>query len=131
MTIMRPMASLTVCLEERIQHQQTHDPSDREAKKLKDGDGKLSEFLRYQVNNKWILPTNSMKPLVSGVVSRSTRASHPLYGYIKNHKKTVKNGQARTRERKSVQKSEAKPRKRQSAVKSSQSGQIMVNRSQP
>ncbi|GJW46110.1 reverse transcriptase domain-containing protein [Tanacetum coccineum] len=25
-----------------------------------------------------ILPTNSMKPLVSGVVSRSTRVSHPL-----------------------------------------------------
>ncbi|GKG03529.1 hypothetical protein Tco_0311165, partial [Tanacetum coccineum] len=25
-----------------------------------------------------ILPINSMKPLVSGVVSRSTRASHPL-----------------------------------------------------
>ncbi|GJT10026.1 hypothetical protein Tco_0857068 [Tanacetum coccineum] len=34
-----------------------------------------------------------------------------MYGYIKNHKKTVKNGQARTRERKSVQKPEAKPRK--------------------
>ncbi|GKA53637.1 hypothetical protein Tco_0746952, partial [Tanacetum coccineum] len=33
------------------------------------------------------------------------------YGYIKNHKKTVKNGQARTRERKSAQKPEAKPRK--------------------
>ncbi|GJX50970.1 hypothetical protein Tco_0277815 [Tanacetum coccineum] len=32
-----------------------------------------------------------------------------LYRYIKNHKKTVKNGQARTRERKSVQKPEAKP----------------------
>ncbi|GKA38311.1 hypothetical protein Tco_0730862 [Tanacetum coccineum] len=31
------------------------------------------------------------------------------YGYIKNHKKIVKNGQARTRERKSVQKPEAKP----------------------
>ncbi|GJW13029.1 hypothetical protein Tco_0017162 [Tanacetum coccineum] len=30
------------------------------------------------------------------------------YGYMKNHKKTVKNGQARTRERKSVQKPEAK-----------------------
>ncbi|GKA81629.1 hypothetical protein Tco_0788321, partial [Tanacetum coccineum] len=30
-----------------------------------------------------------------------------MYGYIKNHKKTVKNGQARTRERKSVQKPEA------------------------
>ncbi|GJW19375.1 retrovirus-related pol polyprotein from transposon TNT 1-94 [Tanacetum coccineum] len=33
------------------------------------------------------------------------------YGYIKNHKKTVKNGQTRTRERKSEQKPEAKPRK--------------------
>ncbi|GKF50977.1 hypothetical protein Tco_0147444 [Tanacetum coccineum] len=31
------------------------------------------------------------------------------YGYIKNHKKTVKNGQARTQEQKSVQKPEAKP----------------------
>ncbi|GJU08968.1 hypothetical protein Tco_1125398 [Tanacetum coccineum] len=31
------------------------------------------------------------------------------YEYIKNHKKTVKNGQARTREQKSVQKPEAKP----------------------
>ncbi|GKA98070.1 hypothetical protein Tco_0825964, partial [Tanacetum coccineum] len=30
-------------------------------------------------------------------------------GYIKNHKKTIKNGQARTREWKSVQKPEAKP----------------------
>ncbi|GJV01101.1 putative reverse transcriptase domain-containing protein [Tanacetum coccineum] len=35
------------------------------------------------------------------------------YGYIKNHKKTVKNGQARTRERKSEQKPEAKARKSQ------------------
>ncbi|GJT38300.1 reverse transcriptase domain-containing protein [Tanacetum coccineum] len=33
------------------------------------------------------------------------------YGYIRNHKKTIKNGQARTRERKSVQKPEAKPEK--------------------
>ncbi|GJX59592.1 homeodomain-like protein [Tanacetum coccineum] len=31
------------------------------------------------------------------------------YGYIKNHKKIVKNGQVRTRERKSVQNPEAKP----------------------
>ncbi|GKF29767.1 hypothetical protein Tco_0096109 [Tanacetum coccineum] len=31
------------------------------------------------------------------------------YGYIKNHKKTIKNGQARTQERKSVQKPETKP----------------------
>ncbi|GKD83269.1 hypothetical protein Tco_1350108 [Tanacetum coccineum] len=35
------------------------------------------------------------------------------YGYIKNHKKTVKNGQARTQERKSEQKPEAKARKSQ------------------
>ncbi|GKA14748.1 hypothetical protein Tco_0694394 [Tanacetum coccineum] len=33
------------------------------------------------------------------------------YEYIKNHKKTVKNGQARTQERKSEQKPEAKARK--------------------
>ncbi|GJS17876.1 reverse transcriptase domain-containing protein [Tanacetum coccineum] len=40
-----------------------------------------------------------------------------MYGYIKNHKKTVKNGQARTRERKSAQKPEAKPRKVKTSVK--------------
>ncbi|GJV70557.1 hypothetical protein Tco_1490552 [Tanacetum coccineum] len=39
------------------------------------------------------------------------------YGYIKNHKKTIKNGQARTRERKSEQKPEAKPKKSQASVK--------------
>ncbi|GJW45445.1 hypothetical protein Tco_0074244 [Tanacetum coccineum] len=39
------------------------------------------------------------------------------YGYIKNHKKTIKNGQARTRERKSAQKPEAKPKKSQASVK--------------
>ncbi|GKD36415.1 hypothetical protein Tco_1251924, partial [Tanacetum coccineum] len=33
------------------------------------------------------------------------------YGYIRNHKKTIKNGQARTREWKSEQKPEAKPEK--------------------
>ncbi|GKA92520.1 hypothetical protein Tco_0814445 [Tanacetum coccineum] len=32
-----------------------------------------------------------------------------MYGYIRNHKKTIKNKQARTRERKSEQKPEAKP----------------------
>ncbi|GKA51832.1 putative reverse transcriptase domain-containing protein [Tanacetum coccineum] len=34
-----------------------------------------------------------------------------MYGYIRNHKKTIKNGQARTREWKSEQKPEAKPEK--------------------
>ncbi|GJR49839.1 reverse transcriptase domain-containing protein [Tanacetum coccineum] len=43
--------------------------------------------------------------------------SRVLYGYIKNHKKTIKNGQARTRERKSAQKPEAKPKKSQPSVK--------------
>ncbi|GJY24780.1 putative reverse transcriptase domain-containing protein [Tanacetum coccineum] len=41
------------------------------------------------------------------------------YGYIKNHKKTVKNRQAQTRERKSAQKPEAKPKKSQPSVKQS------------
>ncbi|GKD64286.1 hypothetical protein Tco_1306394, partial [Tanacetum coccineum] len=41
------------------------------------------------------------------------------YGSFKNHKKTVKNGQARTRERKSAQKPEAKPKKSQPSVKQS------------
>ncbi|GJU24276.1 hypothetical protein Tco_1162897, partial [Tanacetum coccineum] len=36
-----------------------------------------------------------------------------MYEYIKNHKKTIKNGQARTQERKSEQKPEAKARKSQ------------------
>ncbi|GJZ73943.1 hypothetical protein Tco_0638089 [Tanacetum coccineum] len=49
------------------------------------------------------------------------------YGYIINHKKIVKNGQARTRERKSAQKPEAKPRKSQPSVKISQT---MVKQSQ-
>ncbi|GKE86058.1 hypothetical protein Tco_1559800 [Tanacetum coccineum] len=34
-----------------------------------------------------------------------------VYGYIKNHKKTIKNRQAQTRERKSAQKPEAKLKK--------------------
>ncbi|GJZ11395.1 reverse transcriptase domain-containing protein [Tanacetum coccineum] len=57
-----------------------------------------------------------LKTLVSGVVSRFTRASHPLYGYIKNHKKTIKNGQTRAREteeHKRSQKCKAKARKSQ------------------
>ncbi|GJV56587.1 reverse transcriptase domain-containing protein [Tanacetum coccineum] len=91
-----------------------------------------------------------LKLLVSGVVSRSTRASHPLseislgrsdilsslsinvylciihkrlrfsYGYIKNHKKTVKNGQARTRESeeyKKKPKNQSRSQKSQATVK--------------
>ncbi|GJU53880.1 reverse transcriptase domain, reverse transcriptase zinc-binding domain protein [Tanacetum coccineum] len=53
------------------------------------------------------------------------------YRYIKNHKKTVKNGQARTREQKSAQKPEAKQRKVKTSVKQSKESQTMVNRNQP
>ncbi|GKA98414.1 hypothetical protein Tco_0826351 [Tanacetum coccineum] len=51
----------------------------------------------------------------------------PRYGYMKNHMKTVKNGQTRTQERKSEQKPEAKARKSQIY---SQLQSILVNRSQ-
>ncbi|GJW14299.1 putative nucleotidyltransferase, ribonuclease H [Tanacetum coccineum] len=74
------------------------------------------------------------------VVDRLTKSAHFLairedysteklarYGYIKNHKKTVKNGQARIRERKSEQKPEAKARKSQIY---SQLQSILVNKSQ-
>ncbi|GJZ69045.1 hypothetical protein Tco_0632595 [Tanacetum coccineum] len=47
------------------------------------------------------------------------------YGYMKNHMKTVKNGQTRTQERKSEQKPEAKARKSQIY---SQLQSILVNR---
>ncbi|GKF77985.1 hypothetical protein Tco_0230455, partial [Tanacetum coccineum] len=49
------------------------------------------------------------------------------YGYIKNHKKTIKSKQARIQERKSKQKPEAKPEKVKPTVTSSQT---MVNKSQ-
>ncbi|GKB10526.1 hypothetical protein Tco_0844449 [Tanacetum coccineum] len=47
------------------------------------------------------------KQLITQAIQQSS------YGYIKNHMKTVKNGQARTQERKSEQKPEAKARKSQ------------------
>ncbi|GKE52818.1 hypothetical protein Tco_1487974 [Tanacetum coccineum] len=45
--------------------------------------------------------------LLKGTCKSITELEYDKYGYIKNHKKIVKNGQARTRERKSVQKPEA------------------------
>ncbi|GJZ13182.1 reverse transcriptase domain-containing protein [Tanacetum coccineum] len=57
-----------------------------------------------------------------------------LNGYIKNYKKTVKNGQARTRESeeyKKKPKNQSRSQKSQALVKSSQNGQTMVNNSQP
>ncbi|GJR14685.1 hypothetical protein Tco_0797337 [Tanacetum coccineum] len=69
-------------------------------------------------------PTISMNLCVTVDLSRSTRASHPLYGYIKNHKKTVKISQARTQDGKEYTRagdSKPKPRKvnlRSTTVKS-------------
>ncbi|GKB65926.1 hypothetical protein Tco_0927338 [Tanacetum coccineum] len=59
--------------------------------------------------------------------------SNHRYGYIKNHEKTVKNGQTRTRERKSVQKPEAfyeKVKKSKQWSTSVKESQLWVNKSQ-
>ncbi|GJU57130.1 hypothetical protein Tco_1234896 [Tanacetum coccineum] len=58
--------------------------------------------------------------------TRPEEAYERVYGYIKNHMKTVKSKQARIREWKSEQKPEAKARKSQTL---SQSGQIMATSS--
>ncbi|GJZ05571.1 hypothetical protein Tco_0539364 [Tanacetum coccineum] len=50
------------------------------------------------------------------------------YGFMKNHNKTVKNKQARTRERKSEQKPEAKPGKVKPSVKMVKSWSTKVNK---
>ncbi|GJR84872.1 retrovirus-related pol polyprotein from transposon TNT 1-94 [Tanacetum coccineum] len=55
-----------------------------------------------------------------------SKDSRVRYEYIKNHKKTVKNGQAWTQERKSAQKPEAKPKKSQPSVKQSKESQTVV-----
>ncbi|GJX66812.1 hypothetical protein Tco_0301155 [Tanacetum coccineum] len=55
------------------------------------------------------------------------------YGYIKNHKKTVKNGQARIRESeeyKKKPKKQSRNQKGQASVKSSQRRSIKVNKAQ-
>ncbi|GKD77218.1 hypothetical protein Tco_1339839, partial [Tanacetum coccineum] len=76
---------------------------------------------------------NEMKALVvttPAPVSKQLRK----YGYIKNHKKTIKNGQARTRESEEYKKKpkiQSQSQKSQASVKSSQNGQTLVNKSQP
>ncbi|GKF84413.1 hypothetical protein Tco_0249311, partial [Tanacetum coccineum] len=51
-----------------------------------------------------------LAPQICGMVAATEPKTiqKAVYGYIKNHKKTVKNGQTRTQERKSVQELEAK-----------------------
>ncbi|GJZ43587.1 hypothetical protein Tco_0590842 [Tanacetum coccineum] len=57
-------------------------------------------------------------PLMAGSLPKTTK---PTYGYIKNHKKTVKNGQARTRESEEYKK---KPKNQSRSQKSQALSQI-------
>ncbi|GJT44731.1 hypothetical protein Tco_0953446 [Tanacetum coccineum] len=63
----------------------------------------------------FLVPDDLIPPRVENDDSKN----EDNYGYIKNHKKTIKNGQARTRERKSAQNPEAKPKKSLPLVKQS------------
>ncbi|GKF11475.1 hypothetical protein Tco_0049401 [Tanacetum coccineum] len=83
--------------------------------------------LENVIGTKWVC-RNKLDE--NGVVTRNKAR----YGYIKNHKKTVKNGQARTRESeeyKKKSKNQSRSQKSQASVKSSQDGQKLVNKSQP
>ncbi|GJW82810.1 reverse transcriptase domain-containing protein [Tanacetum coccineum] len=66
----------------------------------------LSELRDQAYENSLIYKEKTKKLHDSKIKTESS-----MYGYIKNHMKTVKNKQARTRERKSEQKLEAKPGK--------------------
>ncbi|GJR98579.1 hypothetical protein Tco_0270753 [Tanacetum coccineum] len=69
------------------------------------GGGENVVFLNVEEDDSFTFTIRTFLPFV-------TYSELPMrYGYIRNHKKTVKNGQARTRERKSEQKPEAKARK--------------------
>ncbi|GKA91328.1 hypothetical protein Tco_0813198 [Tanacetum coccineum] len=65
--------------------------------------------------NRLDVPTRQILDSKGAIPSKTTADAKVAdkYGYIKNHMKTVKNGQARTQERKSEQKPEAKARKSQ------------------
>ncbi|GJU97291.1 reverse transcriptase domain-containing protein [Tanacetum coccineum] len=86
------------------------------------------------------LPGGGDAHIVAGGVMRSCdsfvlgQCEKFWYGYIKNHKKTIKNGQARTRESeeyKKKPKNQSRSQKSQASVKDGQNGQTMVNSSQP
>ncbi|GJS60038.1 hypothetical protein Tco_0654822 [Tanacetum coccineum] len=85
------------------------------------------------IHRNWILPV--LPPLSSGSNPTSPTLTGEKvfrwYRYIKNHKKTAKKGQTRTREteeHKRSQRFKTKARKSQVSVKDSQ---ILVNKSQP
>ncbi|GJY58841.1 hypothetical protein Tco_0458733 [Tanacetum coccineum] len=84
---------------------------------------------RSPPNDARILPTNSLKPLVSGVVSRSTRASHPLCeirsGYQQKGRKPSQNDKTEHGMEKTVQNQGQSPKmpKSESILKNQQSNQ--------
>ncbi|GJS25395.1 reverse transcriptase domain-containing protein [Tanacetum coccineum] len=97
-----------------------------------------SEVLAFRlVFYGWGVKSLSTYPMTVGLLEKKAihGTSEPtMYGYIKNHKKTVKNGQARTRESeeyKKKSKNQSRSQKSQASVKSSQDGQKLVNKSQP
>ncbi|GJR28948.1 hypothetical protein Tco_1105180 [Tanacetum coccineum] len=74
-----------------------------------------------------------LEPLVVGLICPVQLDASNLFvwfGYIKNHKKTIKNKQSQTRERKSEQNPEAKPGNVKPTVYSSQSWSTKVNEAQ-
>ncbi|GJS42365.1 hypothetical protein Tco_0567408 [Tanacetum coccineum] len=86
---------------------------------------KIAEITRKKMNEKIKDPECVKKKdlikMKAKALKEQTPTSIPIkmltvYGYIKIHKKTVKNGQARTRELKSEQKPEDKARKSQNSL---------------
>ncbi|GJX09692.1 hypothetical protein Tco_0199551 [Tanacetum coccineum] len=72
-------------------------------------------------------------PLTQSQPTESTHGTHrttsaPRYGYIKNHKKTVKNGQARTRESEEYKAEARKVKPQSKSAKKSQSQSKMVSK---
>ncbi|GJR02517.1 hypothetical protein Tco_0525501 [Tanacetum coccineum] len=74
---------------------------------VKKMDGSLRMCIDYRELNKLTVKNRYPLPRIDGLFNQLQGSSVDKYGYIKNHKKTVKNGQTRTRERKSVRKPEA------------------------
>ncbi|GKE94509.1 hypothetical protein Tco_1579364 [Tanacetum coccineum] len=94
-------------------------PMSTKTKLTKDEEGESVDNTKYRgIIGRLLYLTASRPDIMFSVCLCARFQEDPdKYGYIKNHKKTVKNGQARTRERKSAQKPEAKPRKSQPSVK--------------
>ncbi|GJQ89551.1 hypothetical protein Tco_0000690 [Tanacetum coccineum] len=81
----------------------------------------LKSWIQYQ----WILGVGTTHRYAMSSLMDTAYWLSEQYGYIKNHKKTVKNGQTRTRERKSVQEPEAKVKKVKSQIELVDHGKLL------